>query len=200
MKRTFSTEQLVNRTFNDLTLREHYFKVAKDGRQRHFWKCECSCGKFVERREDYVHQGKAQSCGCKHPRNKQGWAKSQWKGIGEMNGQYFSTIRARCDKQGTEFTITIEEIWELFVAQGKVCALTGIPLGFNTQRAREKGHEQTASLDRINSDIGYVTGNIQWVHKDVNLMKNAFPLARFLEICRLVAALHPLPSPANLAA
>ncbi len=42
--------------------------------------------------------------------------------------------------------------------------------------------KQTASLDRINSKKGYVKGNIQWVHKNVNFMKSSFSTTVFLNL------------------
>ena len=67
-----------------------------------------------------------------------------------------------------------------FQEQGGKCALTGIPLTFHPER--------TASLDRIDNELGYERGNIQWLHKDINWMKGTFSPERFIELCRLVAA------------
>jgi hypothetical protein len=41
-------------------------------------------------------------------------------------------------------------------------------------------------MDRINNKIGYVEGNIQWVHKHINMMKNSHSEEYFLEICKAV--------------
>lgn len=43
-----------------------------------------------------------------------------------------------------------------------------------------------ASLDRIDSDKGYIEGNVQWLHKWVNLMKSDFTQDEFLNYCRLI--------------
>ena len=45
----------------------------------------------------------------------------------------------------------------------------------------------TASLDRIDSKKGYIKGNLQWVHKDLNIMKNSYPNQYFIEMCKKVA-------------
>lgn len=37
---------------------------------------------------------------------------------------------------------------------------------------RNRAIEQTASLDRIDSSKGYIEGNIQWIHKELNWLKN----------------------------
>lgn len=44
------------------------------------------------------------------------------------------------------------------------------------------------SLDRIDSKKGYVVGNVQWVHKDINRMKNTFPQDYFIQVCKQIAA------------
>ena len=44
-----------------------------------------------------------------------------------------------------------------------------------------------AQLDRIDNDKGYIIGNIQWVHKDINKMKWKFNINKFIQMCREVA-------------
>lgn len=43
-----------------------------------------------------------------------------------------------------------------------------------------------ASLDRIDSSQGYIKGNVQWVHKDINKMKFDLSQDRFLELCNII--------------
>lgn len=52
--------------------------------------------------------------------------------------------------------------------------------------------QQTASLDRIDSSKGYVLGNIQWVHKDINKMKLDYDQDYFIDICRRIAEYNSL--------
>jgi hypothetical protein len=83
------------------------------------------------------------------------------------------------------FTITPEYVWALFLDQNKCCALSGVPLTFCKHDNRIKRKDfQTASLDRIDSSKGYVEGNVQWVHKDVNRMKNIFNQEYFIDMCK----------------
>lgn len=49
----------------------------------------------------------------------------------------------------------------------------------------------TASLDRIDSSKGYIEGNVQWVHKYVNVMKWDFSMEEFLDICRKICITNP---------
>ena len=50
-----------------------------------------------------------------------------------------------------------------------------------------KSKDRTASIDRIDSSAGYVAGNIQFVHKHINKMKNNLDEQCFIEMCKLVA-------------
>lgn len=61
--------------------------------------------------------------------------------------------------------------------------LSGVALVFS----RTRKNETTASLDRINSSIGYIEGNVQWVHKDVNKMKMAMVEDKFLYWCKTIS-------------
>lgn len=79
-------------------------------------------------------------------------------------------------------TVTIQYAWELFLKQGKKCALSNVDLVISS-----KSNENTASIDRIDSNIGYHPDNIQWVHKDVNRMKSVYSEKYFIEMCKKIA-------------
>lgn len=91
---------------------------------------------------------------------------------------------ARC--RNIEFGITIEYGWELFLKQNKKCALSGVELTFPPGSRREHAI-RTASLDRIDSSKGYIEGNVQWVHKHVNIIKWALRQQLFIEWCHKVS-------------
>ena len=42
-------------------------------------------------------------------------------------------------------------------------------------------NNDSISLDRIDSSKGYEENNVQWVHKDINLMKNKYDNKYFIE-------------------
>jgi hypothetical protein len=153
----------------------------------------CKCGK-----EKYIHcrslvnnpLSKCITCrkGSEHPR---------FSGYKEIPGSWF--VRFNVKKKKLEFNITIKDVYKLWIKQNKQCALSGLPIdfinqGFKLESNRENSKQKykydlicTASLDRIDSSKGYIKGNIQLVHKDVNIMKNEYEQERFIEICQLVA-------------
>lgn len=103
----------------------------------------------------------------------------------EIPVSWFEEKRRRSVQRDKEWDITIEYIWTIYLKQGKVCALSGLPLDF------DKGSDQgMVSIDRINNDKGYIKRNVQLLHKDVNFAKWTFPQKYFIKLCKLIAAKH----------
>jgi hypothetical protein len=151
--------------------------------------CKCDCGVVKSISRSHMRQGNTISCGCI---SKLGRTRPNWKGCGDISGDFwYSHIlrSAKGDKQGNkirrpkELNISVEYIWDLFLKQDSRCALTGLELKF-PKYGKDKSY--SASLDRIDSSKGYVEGNVQWVHKHINIMKNKFDQSYFREMCKLV--------------
>lgn len=150
--------------------------------------CRCKCGAVRRVYTDHLTRGRSLSCGCGRPSGDDHY---KYAGYGEITGNFWNNIkRGASRKKGRSyavaFEITIEYAWKLFLRQKRRCALSGLPLTMTNQEEL-----RTASLDRIDSKLGYLVGNVQWVHKDVNRMKNTFSQQRFIEVCRAVAGRHP---------
>ena len=96
---------------------------------------------------------------------------------------WFNKCKVGAETRGIDWDLTIEAVYELYVAQEKVCALSGIQIGW-----AEIGAVHTASLDRIDSSLGYTLSNVQLVHKDINMMKQTYSNERFVELCKAVAS------------
>ena len=84
------------------------------------------------------------------------------------------------------FDITIEDVWRKFIEQSGCCVLTGLPI--KLPEDSKKNYTHTASLDRIDSNLGYISGNIQFVLKDINIIKQTYSNDRFIELCKMVAS------------
>lgn len=79
-----------------------------------------------------------------------------------------------------EFSITPEDMYDLWDKQQGLCAYSKLPLN------NIANHLQLASLDRIDSSIGYTRSNIQLVCAAVNKMKQNFTEEQFLNFCELI--------------
>lgn len=95
---------------------------------------------------------------------------------------WFKKCKIGAETRGIEWSLDVEDVWGLYVGQGGVCKLSGIPISWSAV-----GQIHVASLDRIDSRKGYIIGNVQLLHKDVNMMKQAFSQEHFIALCFAIA-------------
>lgn len=177
---------LVGQKFSNLTV----LKFSHLSKHRYaWWECQCICGNLTKSCGYHLRKGFTKSCGCIREQNvknqKKGKDSKDWSGYGEISGYIFSCIKHAAKSRKIEFNVTIEYIWELFLKQNRKCALSGIELKFPESKNNKK--DRTASLDRIDSNKPYKEGNVQWVHKIVNNMKQGYTQEQFINICKLIA-------------
>jgi len=101
-------------------------------------------------------------------------------GYGEITGTFWANVRNNAKVRGIDMCLKLEDAWKTFLEQDRMCALSGVPIGFDRS-------EITASLDRIDSDGHYTPDNVQWVHKTINLMKGKVSQEEFVYFCNRVA-------------
>lgn len=151
--------------------------------------CDCdNCGKSnVDVHPQALLRNQTTSCGCRRDQYKKitGKNSKQYKGYEELNGKYWGVIRKRAERRGYELNIDIKFAWDLYIKQNRKCALSGLPIKFAI--SNRKSPETTASLDRIDSLKKYTEDNVQWVHKDVNIMKNVYDQKYFIGLCELIS-------------
>ncbi len=75
-------------------------------------------------------------------------------------------------KRNQEIDITIEDLKNQWDNQNGICFFTGVELELSSYTKIKKNPIYSASLDRIDSNKGYVKGNIRWVSRAINWMKN----------------------------
>lgn len=166
--------------------------VGKDKFHKYIWECECECGNKTRARANDLKQGKIISCGCAHKesssRNIQKAIQHikknghpAFNGFGDLSGSYYSQLKYNAIRRGLHFSVSKEFLWNLFLKQNKLCAISGMPIVM-----KKRKEAQTASLDRIDSSKGYTEDNIHWTHKDINLMKQRFSLEQFINYCKLI--------------
>lgn len=130
------------------------------------WECSCICGNQIEVKASYLKNLVKTSCGC----GKKGKKNHNWRGYEDISKRYWTSLESCAARRNLPFQISIKYGWDLFLKQKRKCALTGLDLFF-IQQVFKNQKDQTASLDRIDSNFGYIEGNVQWVHKKVNQMK-----------------------------
>ena len=106
--------------------------------------------------------------------------------VTELPHRFWKRLVDQAKRRKIQVKVTQEQAAELFHSQGGKCALSGVPLHFTNLRTNFNRYT-TASLDRIDSTIPYQEGNIQWVHKEVNMMKGRLSPTVFKEWCCRIA-------------
>jgi hypothetical protein len=172
--------------FNYLTVLAY---LGRNYKLKAVYKCLCVCGNYLDVEGQCVKSGHVKSCGCQRTKVCREMmmairAKPSYKPnsrphftIGEITKTFFSQYVSGAKKRGIEFKLSQEDAAKLFEKQKGRCALTGLPIvarfksGFRTPTRMGRLSNPTASLDRIDSTKGYELGNVQWVHKDINVSK-----------------------------
>lgn len=146
--------------------------------------CKCECGTITQVIvKKLLDTSRYQACKkCKTGKNS-----SNWKGISDVPMSVFTKIKLRAQYRNKQFSIKPEYIADLYAKQNGKCALSGLPLTFAEEgKNLSDSTSIIASLDRIDSSIGYVEGNVQWVHKHINSMKNEYTIEYFINLCKEV--------------
>lgn len=114
--------------------------------------------------------------------------KTTWSGFGEISGSEWARIKASAIHRNIEFAVTLEYVWSLYLQQEKRCPLTGRELHIcKRKNGKRLGN---ASLDRIDSSLGYTEGNLQWIDKSLQTTKGKLSNSAFIAVCKEVALYH----------
>lgn len=148
-------------------------EAGHDKANKLLWECLCKCGKTVYVRANNLASGNTTSCGC-----------TKFHGYQEISLGYWNSLKRKANKRKLEFSITIEDGWNLFLKQNRKCYLSGLDIKF--VRNIDNYELQNASLDRIDSNIGYTINNIAWCDKEINQFKQDFTNDKLLEICHKI--------------
>lgn len=144
------------------------------------YKVQCRCGNTSMLPKYQLFTGVATQCGSCGSKS---GSSEHHLGTHVIAGNYLSNCKHRAKLKNWKYDLTADGVEQLYVNQGGLCALTGIPIKL---RINSKEFEFTASLDRIDSKGGYTMDNVQWVHKWINSMKSDLHQSKFIELCRAV--------------
>ena len=153
-------------------------------KSHHYWNFRCDCGVVIQRVYQHVKKQTHNACGtCKTASGSHAWH-----GVGEVPQDIWNVIRHGALDRDIVFSVTIQYISDLYDQQQHRCALTGWEIKMNPSFARKK--ERTASLDRIDPTVGYIPGNLQWLHRAVNYAKRDMTQEEFIKMCKDVSKVH----------
>jgi len=143
-------------------------------------KVQCPyCKNFFMTKPSALARGHRKSCGCVNV--------AQRRGTEYVSSTYFAKVYQGALKRNIEFNISIDYASEILEKQKFKCALSGCELIYGYKSMKQI----TASIDRIDNTKGYIEGNIQWVHKFINIMKWDLKTEEFITLCKMVNNNHP---------
>lgn len=154
--------------------------------QSKVWNCLCDCGNNVQVTTRHLNRknNNIRSCGCLNPNKKVGQDSPYYKGYGKISRNFFIKHISHSVKRhkNSILEVDIDEKYldELFKEQNGKCYYSGIEL---TLPVKWDDGTYNASIDRTDSSKGYVKGNVKFVHKYVNIMKNKFSEDFFIDMC-----------------
>lgn len=86
-----------------------------------------------------------------------------------------SSLKLSAKKRKLEFSLTLDELKNLWDKQKGKCYYTGIEMHYTYNNSSPK----QMSLDRINSGIGYIIDNVVLCCQSINYAKHDYPLEEF---------------------
>lgn len=113
----------------------------------------------------------------------------RWKSgavVGNVCGTFTTYMRRKAKERNLEWNLTEAYLDALFIKQAGLCALSGVPITLTTKVNKQHNLDKslmTASLDRIDNNLGYIEGNVQWVHKTVNRIRQNLTIPDFIVWC-----------------
>lgn len=173
-------ENIIGVSFGDLLVID---KLPHKVKNNIVWKCQCKCGFIQNIRSTVLRNGLRQCVKCRKNKPKEKHKKFSLEN--KQRNWFWSKVRSHAFERGIDVEIDFDYILDLFKKQNGQCALTGIDIEFPYIKDHRK--HGNGSLDRIDSSKGYVEGNVRWVLKDINLMRNNHSDQTFIDLCCNVA-------------
>lgn len=133
----------------------------------------------VKYKEGYRIYAYCKPCTCKK-------AKRKVESFDKKLGLLFTSAKYRSRIIGRNFTISFEDLKLQFQNQKGLCYYTGVPMEISTNRRLGT----SISIDRKDSALGYVKGNIVFCCWRVNTMKSSDSHEEFVERCRQIVTYY----------
>lgn len=154
---------IVNETFNKWMVIERAPNKPKN--RNSMWLCRCVCGNINIISAQSLRNNSSKQClKCSH-------AYRYYK-TGNIPIVFWKRIVRNAIKRKISIEITKEQAYELLILQNFQCAITKLNITLPRCSFELTTGICTASLDRINNKLGYIVGNVQWLHKEDNRCPN----------------------------
>jgi len=167
----------------DKFFRWTFIEEVREKNKKPKWKCECECGTIKNLDYVSVKFGESKSCGCYHSDRMK---ETKWTGHEKISGKYWYSIKEGARSRNINFNLTIEDAWNIYEKQNGLCSISGVKIRFPENKKDVLKWLEKASLDRIDSNVGYEKNNVQWISKPINFMKGKLSDGELIKICELI--------------
>ena len=89
------------------------------------------------------------------------------------------------ERKNLDLNLTLGYIVNLWFNQKAICAISGVPMVSPANRTKSKPN--SGSLDRIDSQKGYVKGNVQWICLSLNFAKYKWTEKEFKNFLKIIS-------------
>lgn len=197
--------------YGNLKVISEEIKYSNDNRS--VWTMQCSCGEVQDILAKSLRRTKSPRTSCSLCARKEAGIlrmmnqknhkkRGSHSGVGDLTRTQYLSIKRGAIQRNILFDVSIEFLWKLYLEQGGLCKLSCLPIIIPElitvgKQSRSPRCDNRASVDRIDSSMGYTETNVQWVHKDINIMKNSHEQNHFINLCRLIVNNHDNPEPSH---
>jgi len=182
-------KRFLGKKFGRLTVISYsHSKSQHSGYSRAYWNCICDCGKEVKVRSDHLSRGTTRSCGCLRVdcmSSKHG-ARVE---VGSVPfNKLYNNYLLSAKERGKSFELTKEQFKDI---TSQNCYYCGAPPLSTLKVKSSYGEYVYNGIDRIDSNLGYVDGNVVPCCKTCNIAKSNMTLGDFLNwIVRVYSKSH----------
>ena len=167
---------ILNKKYKSFTVVSIVPTMGRAGNLR--YETHCECGSIVlltiSQLEDNTRYFSCKKCNNKSKNTQQGLK------VGDISQSRYYKLKIAAERRNYSFNISKQYLWDLYLKQNGKCALTGESIFLISTK------DGNASLDRIDSNVGYEEGNVQWITKEANICKNKLSQNDFLMLCQKV--------------
>lgn len=158
--------------------------------------CHCLFQKPLSEYNRNTNLGRSNYCSrkcCGYACNKNGKQKGNYESIKNYSNnrldEYtpFRYYLRNCKSRFKNFDLDLDYLKSIWDSQNGICPYSGAKLILSTYTKGHKNPIYSASIDRIDSSIGYIIGNIQFVSTAINYMKNTMSHEETMTLCKIIS-------------
>lgn len=173
-------KDMLGQKFNRLLVIKFCEKPPKVTQKKAYWVCRCDCGTISIVSGNALRSGRVRSCGCLLRDKNRSRALS---GVGmersSFNAHYYHYV-SQARTRGLEFSLTKKQFYKISSANCYYCGKPPSQICKPPTRGAG-GNFIYNGIDRVDSTIGYISGNCVPCCKICNTAKSDLTLADFLD-------------------